>query len=255
MVPTGRTGRGPPFFVDVDGRSGALLLRPRRSRGSSSDAVQDSGEVTDAASVEPKRGSFSRSADPASDARSASDGERRRIRVTTWTDRHHARRRHHWSTRDLHQQEVEMLFVFFCTDKAGRLAVRQENRTAHLAYLDQYGDKLFLAGPTLADDGTTMNGSLIVMDLADLAEAKAFAAGDPYAKAGLFERSRSDRGGRRGLRRENEPGVTTAPCGCSGCGGRRCRGRTWSSPPGAGRRRSRRTPPGHGRGLRRRRGS
>jgi uncharacterized protein YciI len=80
-----------------------------------------------------------------------------------------------------------MLFVFVCTDKAGQLGVRQENRAAHLAYLDQYGDKLFVAGPTLADDGTTMNGSVIILDLADLAEAKGFAAGDPYAKAGLFE--------------------------------------------------------------------
>lgn len=80
-----------------------------------------------------------------------------------------------------------MLFVFFCTDKAGHLGVRQENRAAHLAYLDKYGDKLFAAGATFADDGTTMNGSLIILDLADLAEAKAFAAGDPYTRAGLFE--------------------------------------------------------------------
>ena len=77
--------------------------------------------------------------------------------------------------------------MFFCTDKAGHLGVRQENRAAHLAYLDQYGDKLFAAGATFADDGTTMNGSLIIVELRDLAEAKAFAAADPYAKAGLFE--------------------------------------------------------------------
>ena len=33
----------------------------------------------------------------------------------------------------------------------------------------------------------TMNGSLIILDLADRAEADAFVANDPYAKAGLFE--------------------------------------------------------------------
>jgi hypothetical protein len=43
--------------------------------------------------------------------------------------------------------------------------------------------------------------------------------------------------------------------GCSDCGGRRCRGRKWSSRLPAGRRRSRHTPRGPGRGLRRRRGS
>ena len=77
-----------------------------------------------------------------------------------------------------------MLYVVFRPDKAGQLGVRQENRPAHLAYLDNYGDKLFAAGATFADDGTTMNGSLIILDLADLAEARAFAAGDPTPRLG-----------------------------------------------------------------------
>ena len=80
-----------------------------------------------------------------------------------------------------------MLFVFFCTDKPDHLAVRQQNRPAHLAYLESYGDRINAGGPTFADDGTTMNGSLIILDLADRAEADAFVAGDPYGKAGLFE--------------------------------------------------------------------
>lgn len=79
-----------------------------------------------------------------------------------------------------------MLYALFCTDKPDHLAVRQQNRAAHLAYLSQFEDKIFAAGPTLAADGTTMNGSLLLLDFADLAEAEAFAAGDPYAKAGLF---------------------------------------------------------------------
>ena len=32
-----------------------------------------------------------------------------------------------------------------------------------------------------------MVGSLLILDLADQAAADAFAAGDPYARAGLFE--------------------------------------------------------------------
>ena len=32
-----------------------------------------------------------------------------------------------------------------------------------------------------------MNGSLLVVDFPSLADANAFAANDPYAKAGLFE--------------------------------------------------------------------
>lgn len=81
-----------------------------------------------------------------------------------------------------------MLFALICTDKPDHLAVRQQNRSAHLAYLDAHKDKLFAAGPTLADDGSTMTGSIVILDFADRSEAEAFAAADPYAQAGLFER-------------------------------------------------------------------
>ncbi len=81
-----------------------------------------------------------------------------------------------------------MLFVIRCLDKPGHQSVRAGNRAAHLAYLDQYADRLVFAGPTLTDDGGGMTGSLLVIDLDDRAAADAFCAGDPYAKAGLFER-------------------------------------------------------------------
>ncbi|MFO1152619.1 MAG: YciI family protein [Rhodospirillales bacterium] len=79
-----------------------------------------------------------------------------------------------------------MLFVIFGTDKPDCLALRQQNRPAHLAYLDSQAHRIKTAGPTLADDGT-MNGSLLIVDVADRAEAEAFVANDPYGKAGLFE--------------------------------------------------------------------
>jgi uncharacterized protein YciI len=42
-----------------------------------------------------------------------------------------------------------------------------------------------MAGPVLDDDGQ-MCGSLIVLEVANLAAAQAWADNDPYAKAGLF---------------------------------------------------------------------
>lgn len=80
-----------------------------------------------------------------------------------------------------------MLFVIFCTDKPGHTEVRAANRPAHLEYLQAHSEKIFAVGPTLAEDGEAMNGSVLILDFAGLAEAEAFAAGDPYAKAGLFE--------------------------------------------------------------------
>ncbi|MBK3735018.1 hypothetical protein GAY29_18295 [Azospirillum brasilense] len=80
-----------------------------------------------------------------------------------------------------------MLYMFHCTDKAGAAQVRADNRPAHLAYLEAHTDRLFAAGPLLADDGQGMAGSLLIVECADEADAKAFAANDPYAQAGLFE--------------------------------------------------------------------
>jgi len=80
-----------------------------------------------------------------------------------------------------------MLFVIQCVDKADHLQVRLDNRPAHVEYLKSFGDRLIAAGPTLNEADDTMNGSVIILYADDRAEADAFCANDPYAKAGLFE--------------------------------------------------------------------
>ena len=82
-----------------------------------------------------------------------------------------------------------MHFVFYCKDKADHEQVRMANRMAHLDYLEANKAQLLCAGPLLSDDADSprMVGSLLVLDLPDRAAADAFSAGDPYAKAGLFE--------------------------------------------------------------------
>jgi uncharacterized protein YciI len=78
-----------------------------------------------------------------------------------------------------------MLYVLICTDKPGALPVRKANRPQHLEYLKSLGDRVVLAGPFTEEDGT-MNGSLVVVEAASLEAARAIAAGDPFAKAGVF---------------------------------------------------------------------
>ena len=81
-----------------------------------------------------------------------------------------------------------MHFIINCVDKTdGGLALRMSARPDHQAYLKAHADQVVAAGPTLADDGETMTGSVIIMEFPDRAAAEAFAAGDPYAKAGVFE--------------------------------------------------------------------
>lgn len=77
-----------------------------------------------------------------------------------------------------------MRVALICIDKPGHLAVRQENRAAHLAHIEASG-VVEMAGPFL-DDGA-MCGSLVVLDVETLDAAREWAAADPYAKAGLFQ--------------------------------------------------------------------
>lgn len=76
-----------------------------------------------------------------------------------------------------------MRVALICIDKPGHLHVRQENRAAHLAYIEATG-VVEMAGPFL--EGDAMCGSLVVLDVDSLDAAKDWAAGDPYGKAGLF---------------------------------------------------------------------
>ena len=79
-----------------------------------------------------------------------------------------------------------MLFAFICNDKPDGLPIRKAHRPEHLAYLNGLGDTLKFAGPFLAEDGDTMNGSLVVVEAHSLQAAQEIAKGDPFAKAGLF---------------------------------------------------------------------
>ena len=80
-----------------------------------------------------------------------------------------------------------MHIAIICLDKPDAALLRAEYRPAHLEYLQASADKLVLAGPLLSENAQNPVGSLIIMDLNDVAEARAFADGDPYKQAGVFE--------------------------------------------------------------------
>lgn len=80
-----------------------------------------------------------------------------------------------------------MQFAIYCLDKEGHGETRLNNRSTHLEHLKAHHDKLLLAGPMLSEDGNSMIGSLLVVDLPDRAAVDRFLAADPYTKAGLFQ--------------------------------------------------------------------
>lgn len=77
-----------------------------------------------------------------------------------------------------------MLYAVICRDKPGALQTRLDTRAAHLAYIEATGI-VRMAGPFL--ESGQMCGSLVVLECDSLEAAQAWAANDPYAKAGLFE--------------------------------------------------------------------
>ncbi len=77
-----------------------------------------------------------------------------------------------------------MLIALIGRDKPGALQTRLDNRDAHVAYLKSTG-VVSQAGPLL-DADEQMIGSLVILDVADMAAAQSWADNDPYAKAGLF---------------------------------------------------------------------
>ena len=78
-----------------------------------------------------------------------------------------------------------MRVAVICRDKPNSLETRMANREAHLAYVRETG-AVELGGPFLNEEGQ-MCGSLLILSVDTLQDARDWAAGDPYAKAGLFE--------------------------------------------------------------------
>ncbi len=77
-----------------------------------------------------------------------------------------------------------MRYALICLDRPNALQTRVENRPAHLDHLQTSG-VVEQAGPFI-DAAGQMCGSLIVLNVDSRAEAEAWAAADPYARAGLF---------------------------------------------------------------------
>ncbi|WP_374467363.1 YciI family protein [Ferrovibrio sp.] len=79
-----------------------------------------------------------------------------------------------------------MLFCFYNLDKPGAAALRQQWRPAHKEYLGRVADHIAFAGPLFADDGETMQGSLLVIDFPNRAAAEAWLKDEPFTQNGVY---------------------------------------------------------------------
>ncbi|MXO71785.1 YciI family protein [Alteraurantiacibacter buctensis] len=79
------------------------------------------------------------------------------------------------------------LYIISCIDRSGSLDLRMATRPKHLQFLAE-SSGVKVAGPFLDDDGN-MVGSMLIVEVASLEDARNFAACDPYAQVGLFQSS------------------------------------------------------------------
>ena len=79
-----------------------------------------------------------------------------------------------------------MLYTFMLFDRAGSAETRRRVMPEHKAYLAAMAERIAFAGPLFADDGTSPAGSLLVIDFADLAAARAWQRDEPFTQAGVY---------------------------------------------------------------------
>lgn len=79
-----------------------------------------------------------------------------------------------------------MLYIIYQEDGPRSGEIRAAKKDEHLAYLDAHKDILVLGGATLAEDGLTRTGSVLIVNVPGFADAEAFSLNEPFRKAGLF---------------------------------------------------------------------
>ncbi len=83
-----------------------------------------------------------------------------------------------------------MYVAAFVTDKPDAEPARAETREAFLEYLRSHpahpGVVVHHGGPTLADDGESIVGRVLLLEAPSVEAARAFLADSPFGKANVF---------------------------------------------------------------------
>jgi uncharacterized protein YciI len=91
---------------------------------------------------------------------------------------------HTW--RDCPRTEGNIQAMFYGLDAPSSKAKREQHRQAHRDYLSRHTGSIMILGPMLDATGTEQVGSLLLLDVPDMAAARTLMAGDPFNKAGLY---------------------------------------------------------------------
>jgi len=91
---------------------------------------------------------------------------------------------HTW--RDCPRTEGNIQAMFHGIDGPEGPAIRAANKPAHEDYLNEHGNSIICRGPMLDDHGAALVGSVLLMDIPNMAAARELLQNEPYYKAGCY---------------------------------------------------------------------
>ena len=91
---------------------------------------------------------------------------------------------HTW--RDCPRTEGNIQALFHGIDGPEGPELRATSGVAHDAYLDGHANSIICRGPMLADDGAAPCGTVILLDIPDLAAGRALLENEPLFRAGCY---------------------------------------------------------------------
>jgi uncharacterized protein YciI len=100
----------------------------------------------------------------------------------------------HWSAsmpytwRNCPRKIGNIQYLIHAIDKPNSKSLRNQLRSEHEAYQARVKHLYITRGPLLNDDGGLQIGSLMIIDVPDIASAKKFWEDEPFVKGKLFER-------------------------------------------------------------------
>ncbi len=92
---------------------------------------------------------------------------------------------HSW--RDCPRQHGNIQAMFHGLDGPGGPKVRAELQDAHEAYWEAHAGSVLVRGPLITDDGESAIGSVILLDVPDMAAARELMDAEPFHKARCYQ--------------------------------------------------------------------
>ncbi|MCP4430177.1 MAG: hypothetical protein GY806_04285 [Gammaproteobacteria bacterium] len=92
-----------------------------------------------------------------------------------------------YTWRDCPRTEGNIQVLFHGLDVPDSIDIRNANRDDYESYFEDHQNSVMCRGPMLSDDDDLAIGDVVLLDVPDMATARATIANDPFHKAGCYQ--------------------------------------------------------------------